>query len=215
MSRIPEIDFARKLVSRTDLPLLGKRVLFTSPRHYAGNLAARLVDRGARPIWMPTIAVYPADDYTEFDEALRNLAQYAWVGITSVMGSQALVDRLLALGLDGAALKQTRITAFKQDAGPLSQLGITADLIPAVNYPSVMIEEMARLSPDGGRVLVPVPEVRGVAEPFVIPEFISELERIGMSPHRVTVYRTEAVSDGNDWAREMLFSSAEIDHIPW
>ena len=118
------------------------------------------------------------------------------------------MDRLLALGLDGAALKQTRITAFKQDAGPLSQLGITADLIPAVNYPSVMIEEMARLSPDGGRVLVPVPEVRGVAEPFVIPEFISELERIGMSPHRVTVYRTEAVSDGNDWAREMLFSSA-------
>lgn len=210
MSEIPKIDFEQKLVDRTDMPLLGKKVLFTSPRHYAGSLASLLVERGARPVWMPTIAIYPVDDYTEFDKALMNLGDYAWVGITSIMGSQAFVNRIKALGLDAAAAQKARIAAFRQDAIPLSQLGIEADLIPAVNYPSTMIEEIEKLGPRGGKVLVPVPEVHGVEEPFVIPEFISELERIGMLPHRVAVYATHATNEGNDWAKTMLLNG-EID----
>ena len=107
MPQIEKIDFNQKLINRAELPLLGKRVLFTSPRHYAGNLADRLVERGARPIWMPTIAIYPVDDYGEFDQALRRLESYDWVSITSVMGAQALVNRLKALGL-GAAVARLR-----------------------------------------------------------------------------------------------------------
>jgi len=210
MSEIPKIDFEQKLVARADMPLLGKKILFTSPRHYAGSLASLLVERGARPVWMPTIAIYPVGDYTEFDKALRQLDEYAWVGITSIMGSQAFVNRIKALGLDGAAAKKARIAAFRQDSIPLSQLGIEADLIPAVNYPSTMIQEIEKLGPKGGRVLVPVPEVHGVAEPFVIPEFISELERIGMLPHRVAVYATHATNEDNDWAKSML-CNGEID----
>ncbi len=210
MSEIPGIDFEQKLVAPGDMPLLGKKVLFTSPRHYAGSLASLLVERGARPIWMPTIAIYPVDDYTEFDRALRQLDQYDWVGITSIMGSQAFVNRVQALGLGAEGAKKARIAAFRQDAIPLSQLGIEADLIPPVNYPSTMIEEIAKLGPKGGRVLVPVPEVHGVAEPFVIPEFISELERIGMVPERIAVYATHATHEGNDWASAML-ENGEID----
>ena len=195
MSEIPKIEFEQKLVARDDMPLLGEKILFTSPRHYAGNLASLLVERGARPIWMPTIAIYPVDDYTEFDRALIHLDEYAWVGITSIMGSQAFVNRIKALGLDAAAAKKAKIAAFRQDSIPLSQLGIEADLIPAVNYPSTMIEEIEQLGPRGGKVLVPVPEVHGVAEPFVIPEFISELERIGMVPQRIAVYATHATTE--------------------
>ena len=40
MSEIPSIDFEQKLVAPGDMPLLGKKVLFTSPRHYAGSLAS-------------------------------------------------------------------------------------------------------------------------------------------------------------------------------
>jgi uroporphyrinogen-III synthase len=210
MSEIPKIDFEQKLVARAEMPLLGKKVLFTAPRHYAGNLARLLVERGARPVWMPTIAIYPVDDYTEFDRALRHLDEYTWVGITSIMGSQAYVNRIKALGLDAAAAKKAKIAAFGPDAIPLSQLGIEADLIPPVNYPSTMIQEMEKLGPEGGRVLVPVPEVHGVAEPFVIPEFISELERIGMHPERFAVYATHATNEGNDWAKAML-AAGEID----
>lgn len=207
---IKKIDLEQKLVARTELPLLDKKVLFTSPRHYAGSLAGYLVERGARPVWMPTIAVYPVDDYGELDRALRNIGDYHWVGFTSLMGTQAFVNRLRQLGLDAGALKQTRIAAFRPDASPLAQLGIKPDLVPEVSYPSEMIKAMASIGPKGSRVLVPVPEVRGVAEPFVIPEFIAGLERQGMVVHRVPVYWTVATDEGNQWAKAMLLNG-EID----
>lgn len=210
MSKIPTIDFTQKLVDRADMPLLGKRVLFTSPRHYAGGLAQRLVERGARPVWMPTIAIYPVDDYSEFDAALKDLASYDWVGITSLMGSQAFVNRIKALGLTAADAQKAKIAAFKQDSTPLSQLDIEADLIPAVSYPSTMVEDIKRLGPEGARVLVPVPEVHGIEEPFVIPEFIQQLQDAGMTTHRIPVYATHATHEGNEWARAML-EDGQID----
>lgn len=210
MSKIKKIDFGQKLVSRAELTLLNKRVLFTAPRHYGGNLARYLVERGARPVWMPTIAIYPLDNHHEFDRAIRNLGDYAWVAFTSLMGTQAFVNRLRKMKLSGEAAKNTKIAAFGPDAAPLDQLGIKPDLVPGVNYPSVMIKEMVKTGPASGRVLVPAPEVRGVPEPFVIPEFIAELERIGMSPHLVPAYLTMATSEGNQPARASLLAG-EID----
>jgi uroporphyrinogen-III synthase len=212
MSKIMKIDFEQKLVSKKDLSLLNKRVLFTSPRHYAGNLARCLVERGARPVWMPTIAIYPLDDYGEFDRAIRNLGDYAWIGLTSLMGTQAFVNRLRELGLGSDAAKKTKIAAFGPDALPLKQLGIKADLIPKISYPSVMIDEMVKTGPAKGKVLVPVPEVRGVAEPFVIPEFIAQLKAKGYVTHRIPAYLTQATNEGNESAKASLLAG-EIDVI--
>ncbi|MFA5316444.1 MAG: uroporphyrinogen-III synthase [Dehalococcoidales bacterium] len=207
---IKKIDLRQKLVSRNELVLLNKKVLFTAPRHYAGNLALYLVERGARPVWMPTIAIYPMDDYREFDRAIKNLGDYAWVAFTSLMGTQAFVNRLREMGLSGDVAKKTKITAFGPDSIPLEQLGIKPDLVPGVSYPSVMIEEMVKMGPGSGRVLVPVPEVHGVKEPFVVPEFITELERIGMVPHRTPAYMTMATNDGNQSAKASLLAG-DID----
>lgn len=210
MSQTKKTDFGQRLVSKAELTLLDKRVLFTAPRHYAGNLARYLVERGARPVWMPTIAIYPLDDYSEFDRAIRNLGDYAWVALTSLMGSQAFVNRLREMGLGSEAAKKTKIAVFGPDSIPLDQLGIKPDLVPDVSYPSEMLMEMAKAGPRGGRVLVPVPEVRGVTEPFVIPEFISELKRAGMVPHRITTYLTIASSEANQTAKASLLAG-EID----
>jgi len=212
MSKIKKIDFEQKLVSKKELPLLNKKVLFTSPRHYAGNLASLLVERGARPVWMPTIAIYPMNDYGEFDRAIRNLSDYAWIGFTSLMAVQAFVNRLRELGLSSNVAKKTKIAAFGPDAIPLKQLGIKPDLIPKVSYPSVMIDEMIKTGPAKGKVLVPVPEVRGVAEPFVIPEFIAELAAKGFATHRITAYLTQATNEGNEAAKASLLAG-EIDVI--
>lgn len=207
---IKKIDLRQKLVSREDLALLNKKVIFTAPRHYAGNLALYLVERGARPVWMPTIAIYPMDDYREFDQAIRELGDYAWVAFTSLMGTQAFVNRLREMGLSGETARKTKIAAFGPDSIPLEQLSIKPDLVPGVNYPSAMIEEMVKMGPGDGRVLVPVPEVHGVKEPFVVPEFVAELERIGMKPHRVPAYMTLATNEGNQAAKASLLAG-DID----
>lgn len=210
MADIQNIDFNQKLVAKNDMPLLGKKVLFTSPRHYAGNLAKYLTERGARPVWMPTIAIYPLDDYAQLDEAIKQLDSYDWVAITSLMGSQAFVNRMRAAGFGPDGLRGAKLTAFGPDAIPLDDAGYEVALKPDVNYPSVMIDEMKAIGPAGGRVLVPVPQVQGVQEPFVIPEFIDGLNEAGMVPVRVDGYRTEATNDGNELALELL-SRGDID----
>lgn len=210
MSQTKKNNSPQRLVSKSELPLLNKRVLFTSPRHYAGNLVKCLVERGARPVWMPTIAIYPLDDYREFDEAIKKLDDYAWIALTSLMGTQAFVNRLNDLKIASEMVKKTKIAVFGPDASPLEQLGIKPELVPGVNYPSVMLQEMTKIGPRGGRVLVPVPEVHGVTEPFVIPEFIAELKRAGMVPQRVPAYLTIASIEGNDIPLTSLLKS-DID----
>lgn len=39
------------------LPLSNRRVMITSPRQYALKLASRLIEAGARPVWVPTIEI--------------------------------------------------------------------------------------------------------------------------------------------------------------
>ncbi len=41
----------------TELPLWGRRIMVTGPRQYAGKLAALLLGAGARPVWLPCIAI--------------------------------------------------------------------------------------------------------------------------------------------------------------
>jgi hypothetical protein len=45
------------LVGADELPLSHRRIMFTSPRQYAQKLAARLTERGARPVWVPSIEI--------------------------------------------------------------------------------------------------------------------------------------------------------------
>ena len=38
-------------------PLQGKRIMFTSPRQYACKLAYKLIEKGAKPIWLPGVEI--------------------------------------------------------------------------------------------------------------------------------------------------------------
>jgi len=187
---IHHIDFECRLVLREDLPLLGRRVMFTTPRNYAGALGKLLLERGARVVWAPTIEIWPMPDYTELDKALRDLRSYQWIAFTSENGVEAVWDRMAALGLPVSALKDVKLAAFRADSAALDKRGLKADLIPVEMSTRGIVNELARRGIRSGRVLVPVPEVIGLKEPRIIPDFVSELRRIGLEPHRVPAYTT-------------------------
>jgi uroporphyrinogen-III synthase len=207
-----ESRFEKKLVLKENLPLYGKRVLFTTPRNYAGSLGKLLLERGARLIWMPTIEIWPMQDYRELDQAIDNLSDYAWIGFTSENGIEAYCNRLAAKGIDGRSIKTTKLAAFKADARAFVPWGITPDLLPDESSPKGIIDELISRGVNSGKILVPVPEVSGVKEPYVVPEFIEQLQKIGMTTHRVAAYRTMAVTKGIDIEMRMLLNQ-EIDII--
>lgn len=199
-----KIDFEKKLIARSELPLLNKRVFFTTPRNYAGLLTQLLVIRGARPIWTPTIEIWPLEDYRELDDALLNITRYHWIAFTSTNGIEAVCQRLRALNRPVSELTRVKLAAFKADAVALENEGLRADLMPRVGDPQGMLDDLKKLGVAGSKVLVPVPDVQGVDEPYVVPEFIKDLQKIGMQTHRIAVYQTRAVTGGLEFELDTI-----------
>ncbi len=198
----------RTLIAREELPLFGRRVLFCTPRNYAQKLARLLVQHGARPFWMPTIVIEPLRDYSALDAAIRALSGYDWISFTSRNGIEAFFARLDALGLDDRVLANTKVSALGNDGEALEQMGIRVDLLPAAASTRGVIDELERRGETRGRILLPVPEVVGMEEPSVIPDFVRALEGLGMQPHRVPAYATHRVTEGLELELQLLLDGA-------
>ncbi len=113
------------------LPLFGKRVLVTRPRHQAADMVQRLVRLGAVPFVLPGVDIRPPDDWRPVDEALRNLSRYQWLVFTSANGVHALLKRLFELERDLRVLGGIKLAAIGPlTAEALRQYHLVADLVP-------------------------------------------------------------------------------------
>ena len=196
-------DFERRLLSRDALPLCGKRVLLTTPRNYAGLFCQPLAERGARLALLPTIEIWPMPDYADLDRAIREIENYDWVVFSSQNGIEAFFNRLAAAGKAVNGLGGVKLAAFKRDAVPAAKTGVQFDLIPPKSTLDGFLEEFSRRGITSGRALVPMPEIRGMAEPRVIPDFIGGLSGLGFEVRRVPAYQTNRVTDRETGAPEI------------
>ena len=198
----------KTLIAREDLPLFGKRILFCAPRNYAQKLARLLVRHGALPVWMPTIVIEPMKDYSEFDKSIRNLSGYDWISFTSRNGIEAFVNRLDVLGLNSSILSDIQVSALGNDGKALQEQGVKVDLLPPAASTRGVIEELQRRGETNRSILLPVPEVYGMEEPSVIPDYVEGLKGIGMKPHRVPAYATHRVTDGLEHELQMILAGS-------
>ena len=65
------------------LPLAGKRVLVTRAAHQAGKLSEGLRALGATPVEVPVLEIRHPESFEALDAALRTLAAYDWLILTS------------------------------------------------------------------------------------------------------------------------------------
>lgn len=200
------------LIDRASLPLYGKTVLYTAPRNYAGRLGQILIEHGARPVWMPTIYIEPMPDYKVFDEVLREHDKYDWIAFTSRNGIEAYLNRLDALGLKPEDVRQLQTAAIGNDARLIEEAGIKPALVPPAPSPIGIVNELKRRGVTSGTVIVPAPDVVGMEEPAVVPDFIRDLEAIGVKTKRVPAYITARETRGLERGTRMLLSG-EIDMI--
>ncbi len=125
----PGLDFF------TNRPMFGQRVVITRTRHQASQLRRLLDEQGAISMEASTIELVPPDDWSAVDDAVRNIARYDWLVLTSVNGVSALAQRLDALELDARHLGkqgQLKIAAIGDatEAALFDQLRLRADLVP-------------------------------------------------------------------------------------
>ncbi|MFL6215114.1 MAG: uroporphyrinogen-III synthase [Blastocatellia bacterium] len=176
---------------RTSLRRLGgKTVMLTRPPAQSGEMAARLIESGARVIHCPTIEIAEPATWGPLDAALTNLEGYDWLIFTSVNGVEHFFRRFAEKQGDamsllshvrtcavGPATARALVSACGRvdvTAGESRAEGVLAALIEAVGG----VEHLAGL-----RFLLP----RARVARDLLPE---ELIRFGAHVDAVEAYQT-------------------------
>ena len=164
-------------------PLAGIRVLVGRARHQAGSLSKELRKLGADVLEIPFIEIRKPRSFRPLDTALKNLAEYDWLILTSANGIEAMWTRVAKLRVKKAALRHLKIAAI----GPatkkaIEQRGAKVDVMPA-EYVAESVVKSLRRRVAGKRVLL----VRAKVARDVIPR---ELRRAGAQVDVVEAYET-------------------------
>lgn len=165
------------------LPLAGVRVLVGRARHQAGALSGELRKLGADVIEIPFIEIRRPRSFARLDSALKILAAYDWLILTSVNGVEAMWERLDKLRLTTKQIKHLRVAAI----GPatrkaIEQRAVKVDVVPK-EYVAESVVRSLRRRVKGKRVLL----VRAKVARDVIPH---ELRKAGARVDVVEAYET-------------------------
>ena len=169
-----------------DQPLAGLRVLVTREREASAEFAALLAGAGATPVICPAIEIAYRNP-PGLDEALRGLARFDWLVLTSANAVRALAARFDALELDPeAALDGVAIGVVGAATGTaLAQLGGRPEVVAQPAHAEELAERLAAAGVDGALVLFP-------ASRIARPELAQRLRVAGAGVVQLSVYDTVA-----------------------
>ena len=105
---------ASTIRATTNRPLRKVRILVGRARHQASALSAELRKRGAQVLEIPFIEIRQPRSYQPLDSALKNLATYDWLILTSVNGVEAMGARMDKLKLSDKIKMQDASGKFRE-----------------------------------------------------------------------------------------------------
>lgn len=173
----------RQEASKSTKALAGTSILVGRAKHQAGSLSKELRKLGADVLEIPFIEIRKPRSYRPLDTALKNLAGYDWLILTSVNGVEAMWQRLGRLQISKKGLGHLKIAAI----GPatkkaIEKRGIRVDVVPE-EYVAESVVKSLRRQVKGKRVLL----VRAKVARDVIP---NELRKASAVVGVVEAYET-------------------------
>jgi uroporphyrinogen-III synthase len=187
-------------------PLSGTRVLVGRARHQADALSSGLRKLGADVVEIPFIEIRRPRSYAPLDAALKNLADYDWLILTSVNGVEALWKRVRKLRLSSKQFRHLKVAAI----GPatkkeIEKRGIKVNVVPE-EYVAESVVKSLRKDVAGQRVLL----ARAKVARDVIP---SELRKLGAQVEVVEAYETVIPQASRARLRALLKNPKLRPHI--
>lgn len=182
-------------------PLAGIPILVGRARHQASALSAELRKHGAHVLEIPFIEIREPKSFVALDRALKNIANYDWLVLTSVNGVNALWARMKKLHISNRKLTHLRVAAI----GPatrkaIEKNGIKVNVVPE-EYVAESVVQSLRDKVEGKRVLL----VRAKVARDVIPR---ELRKAGADVDVVEAYQTVVPSSSRAQLRAALRRSS-------
>jgi uroporphyrinogen-III synthase len=195
-------------------PLAGRRILVTRAAHQAGKLSDGLRDFGAEPVEVPVLEIQPPANFEPLDAALRQLASYDWLILTSANTVHALVERIAALGIVTPSSNIQVAAIGPATAQAARDAGFTVTLTPE-NYIAESLASALQSHIANKRILL----ARAAIARDVIP---NELREAGAVVDVVDAYRNvvpegapqklrQAIAQGLDAAT--FTSSSSVTHL--
>jgi len=187
-------------------PLSGLRILVGRARHQASALSSGLSKLGAQVIEIPFIEIRPPRSYKPLDSALKNIATYDWLILTSANGVEAFWNRLKKKHLTKKHLLHLKIAAI----GPATKSAIEAhglhvDVVPKEYLAEAVVRSLWR-KVAGKRVLL----ARAKVARDVIPR---ELRKLGGQVDVVEAYETVLPQSSRMRLRAVLADPKRRPHL--
>jgi uroporphyrinogen-III synthase len=184
-------------------PLTGCAILITRARHQAGALADRLQALGAEILEVPAIEIAPPGSCGPLDAAVRNLAPYQWLIVTSANGARALHERMRLAGVDPSAFAHLKIAAVgSATAQALREMGLEIAVTPREYVAESLVEALGD-EVQGQRVLL----ARAAVARDVIPD---ALRARGATVDVVDAYRTVVPGESVARIRTILGAAGQV-----
>lgn len=182
-------------------PLVGWKILNTRAARQSSSLSRPLRDLGAEVTEVPTIQIKPPRTFKPLDAALKNIALYDWLVLTSVNGVEAVFARLKKLKIATARLEHLQIAAI----GPATKKAIeTQGLRVAVTparYIAESVLEALHGKTEGKRILL----ARAKVARDVLP---NELRKTAAQLDVVEAYETKVPAGARNKLQK-LFASGD------
>jgi len=160
------------------------------------KLVKKLEDLGADVLEYPSIRIVPLRDTKPLDKALENIAKYDWMVLTSSNAVRGLADRMIDLGIDSRVFSHMKFAVNgPSTAKALSELGITADLMPSRYLASELVDSLTKEEPTPKKVLFPRSEIGRET-------LANGLRDIGSTVDEITAYSTESPGDTGELAKK-------------
>ena len=187
-------------------PLRGTRILVGRARHQAGSLSSSLRGLGARVIEIPFIEIRKPRSFQAMDDALKSLASYDWLILTSANGVEAMWERLKKLRIPRPRLSRLQIAAI----GPatkraLIKHGLKVKMVPE-EYVAESVVKGLHDKVNGRRVLL----VRAKVARDVIPD---SLRDAGAHIDVVEAYETAVPEKSKTRLRTLMRNRDRRPHI--
>lgn len=145
------VSLASTLDWRSQLPLVGKRIVVTRTREQAGELSHLLTEQGADVLELPTIRIADPSDKRDFAEAVVDSPHYDWLVFSSPNGVRRFFRAFFAVYEDIREIGGARLAAIGAGtAAELRKYGLMVDVMPKKAVAEELIAEFDRKADEFG-----------------------------------------------------------------